>query len=157
MRPAGVFLFACTILLAATAIADGHEHEAGTLVISHPWIRATTAGITITAGYARITNKGKAIDRLMGAALKVAAKGELHATTTVGGVARMRGVPKGIAIAPGKSLDLQAAGYHFMFSGISAPLEAEAYLEGTLVFEKAGEIAVEFFVEPLGRAAPHHH
>jgi copper(I)-binding protein len=145
------------MLLALPGGAGGHEHKTGTLVISHPWIRATTPGITITAGYARITNTGKAADRLVGASLKSAAKGELHSTTTVNGVAKMRSVPNGIAIPAGKTVDLGAAGFHFMFSGLSAPLEAENYLPGTLVFEKAGEIAVEFFVEPLGQNAPHHH
>jgi copper(I)-binding protein len=35
-----------------------------------------------------------------------------------------------------------------MFMGLSAPLEAGGMLDATLVFEQAGEVAVQFNVEP---------
>jgi hypothetical protein len=37
-----------------------------------------------------------------------------------------------------------------MFSGLTAPLEHDMYVDGTLTLERAGTIAVEFFVEPTG-------
>ena len=48
---------------------------------------------------------------------------------------------------------LAPQGLHVMFMGLEAPLAAGASIPATLVFERAGEIAIEFEVEPRAAEA----
>jgi copper(I)-binding protein len=43
---------------------------------------------------------------------------------------------------------------HVMFLGLKQPLRQGERIKGTLVFEKAGTIALEFAVQPAGAPAP---
>jgi copper(I)-binding protein len=100
------------------------------------------------AGYMTITNTGNDPDRL----LEVRAdfpRVTLHGTETdAQGVTRMIPV-EGIEIAPGETVTLAPGGMHVMFMGLDGdPFEEGERIPATLVFERAGEIAVEFWVEP---------
>ena len=53
----------------------------------------------------------------------------------------------------GATVTLAPQGLHVMFMGLDAPLVAGASIPATLVFERAGEIAVEFKVEPRAAGA----
>jgi copper(I)-binding protein len=117
--------------------------------ITHPWVRETPKGSTITAGYAKIKNDGKEDDRLIGASLKSAEKSELHATAIEEGVAKMRALPDGIAIRRGETVELKPGAFHIMFLGLKRPLSADEYVDGSLMFEKAGKVSIDFYVEPL--------
>ncbi len=146
-----------TILLIALGAAGAFAHEikAKALQIDHPWIRATPKGSTVTAGYLTVVNKGKAPDRLIGASLKGAGSAELHETTVVDGIAKMRPLTDGIEIGAGQTVSLEPSGRHIMFSGLTTSFEADTYIDGSLTFEKAGKVPVEFFVE-AGTGKPHH-
>jgi copper(I)-binding protein len=100
------------------------------------------------AGYMTITNTGSEPDRLL--ALRADfPRVSLHGTQTdAQGVTRMVPV-EGIAIAPGETVTLAPGGMHVMFMGLDGdPFEEGERIPATLVFERAGEIAVEFWVEP---------
>jgi hypothetical protein len=73
----------------------------------------------------------------------------LHGTQTdAQGVTRMIRV-EGIEIAPNETVTLAPGGMHVMFMGLDGdPFEEGERIPATLVFERAGEIAVEFWVEP---------
>jgi copper(I)-binding protein len=144
--------------LAAVAIAAGagsHEIKSKSLAIDHPWIRATPKGSAVTAGYLTVANHGKAADRLIGASLKGAGSAELHETTIEDGIARMRPLRDGVEIGPGQTVSLEPSGRHIMFLALKTSFEADTYVDGSLTFEKAGEVPVEFFVE-AGSGKPHH-
>ena len=127
------------------------------LKIAHPWVRATPKGQSIGAGYVKIVNTGKEADRLIGASIDGAAMAELHETIVDdAGVAQMRMRPEGFEIAPGATLELKPLGPHIMFMGLAKPFERDLTVDGTLVFEKAGAVAVEFFVERPGANEPTH-
>jgi len=133
-------------LLALPAAA--HEVTTETLVIDHPYALETPATAMSGAGYMTITNTGNAPDRL----LEVRAdfpRVTLHGTETdAQGVTRMIPV-EGIEIAPGETVTLAPGGMHVMFMGLDGdPFEEGERIPATLVFERAGEIAVEFWVEP---------
>jgi periplasmic copper chaperone A len=133
-------------LLALPAAA--HEVTTETLVIDHPYALETAATAMSGAGYMTITNTGSAPDRL----LEVRAdfpRVTLHGTQTdAQGVTRMIPV-EGIGIAPGETVMLAPGGMHVMFMGLDGdPFEEGERIPATLVFERAGEIAVEFWVEP---------
>ena len=143
----------------AAPAGSGQTYKAGPLVVAAPWSRATPGGAKVAGGYLTITNTGSAPDRLTAATLSVAEAGEVHESTTAGGVVRMRPVEGGVEIRPGATIELRPGGYHIMFLRLSQPLKEGDKLSGTLTFEKAGTVPVEFAVRGLGtqRAAPSGH
>ena len=138
-------------ILAVTAnAASAHEYKAGSLEIKHPWSRATPKGATVAGGYMKIINTGATPDRLIGGSSEAAPKFEIHEMSMQGGVMKMRQLPNGIELKPGQTVELKPGGYHLMFVGITAPFEQGKRVKGTLEFEKAGKIEVEYAVEAIG-------
>jgi copper(I)-binding protein len=138
------------VLLALAGSAAAHDYSAGPIKIDHPWSRATPKGASVAGGYMKITNTGTTPDRLIGGSTAAAPKFEIHEMSMDGGVMKMRALPKGIEIKPGQTVELKPGGYHLMFVGITAPLEQGKRVKGTLEFEKAGKIEVEYAVEAIG-------
>ncbi len=71
--------------------------------IETPWLRATPGGAKVGAGYLRITNTGSEPDRLTGASMPLAGRGEVHEMSMQNGVMHMRALPQGLAIPPGQT------------------------------------------------------
>ncbi|MGH6923837.1 MAG: copper chaperone PCu(A)C, partial [Propylenella sp.] len=80
---------AAGLLLAPAGNAFAHEFKAGSLLIDHPWARATPPGAKVAAGYLTIENHGGEADRLVSATAEIAAQVELHESVVVDGIARM--------------------------------------------------------------------
>lgn len=138
------------LVLTLTGAAAAHEVTAGDLVIGHPWSRTTPATAKTGVGYLTVTNNGSEPDRLVGGSADVSAGFTLHTSKIVDGVARMRPLEGGLPIAPGETISLKPGATHVMLTGMKKPiLEAEPFA-GTLVFEKAGSVPVEFTVEGFG-------
>lgn len=148
-------LCAASLIAFSAAGALAHEIKAKALQIDHPWIRMTPKGSSVTAGYLTVVNKGTSADRLIGASLKGAGSAELHETTIVDGIAKMRPLPDGIEIGAGQTVSLEPSGRHIMFVDLKTSFDADTYIDGSLTFEKAGKVPVEFFVE-AGTGKPHH-
>jgi copper(I)-binding protein len=148
-----------TLAQPARPVPAGQTYKAGPLVIATPWSRATPGGAKVAGGYVTITNTGSTPDRLTAATLSVAEAGEVHESTTAGGVVRMRPVEGGVEIRPGATVELRPGGYHIMFVRLTQPLKEGEKLSGSLTFENAGTVPVEFAVRGLGtqRAAPSEH
>jgi copper(I)-binding protein len=142
-------LFAAAMALSVTS-ASAHDYKAGSLQIQHPWSRATPKGATVAGGYMKIVNTGTTPDRLIGGSTAAAPKFEIHEMSMEGGVMKMRALPKGVEIKPGQTVEFKPGGYHLMFVGITAPFEQGKRVKGTLEFEKAGKIEVEYAVEAIG-------
>jgi copper(I)-binding protein len=139
--------------------ASAHEYKAGTLSIGHPWARATPPGAKVGGGFLTITNNGSAADRLVAVESDVATAAEVHEMATENGVMKMRSLDKGLEIAPGATVKLAPGGLHVMFVNLKQPFKQGTSVKGTLVFEKAGRVPVEFKVETIAGKAPdaHHH
>jgi copper(I)-binding protein len=142
-------LLAAILAIAATA-ASAHDYKAGSLEIKHPWSRATPKGATVAGGYMSIVNAGGAPDRLIGGSVEGAGKFEVHEMSMDGGVMKMRLLPKGLEIKPGQTVELKPGSYHVMFVGLKQPFEQGKRVKGTLEFEKAGKVNVEYAVEAIG-------
>lgn len=142
------FALACGLtLLSAAALA--HEYRLGSLEIGHPWVRATPRSAPVGGGFLTIANTGAAADRLLAVKADVSEKVELHEMSMDGGIMKMRALPEGIAVPAGGRVELKPGGYHVMFIGLKAPLEAGKSFKGTLQFEKAGPIEVDFMVQGM--------
>lgn len=126
--------------------------KVGDLVIEAPWTRATPGGAKVAGGYLKITNKGTAPDRLVGGSLPVAGAVEVHEMSMANNVMNMRRVDA-LEIKPGASVELKPGGFHLMFMDLKEGLKAGQTLKGTLVFEKAGSVEIEYLVAPLGAAS----
>jgi periplasmic copper chaperone A len=149
-------LVAAALLLAAP-VARAHDYQAGAIAIDHVWARATPGGAKVAAGYFTLTNTGTTPDRLIAATAVVAGHVELHEMSMVDGVMRMRPVKGGIELKPGQTLALESGSFHLMMLDLKQPLKQGERIKGTLTFEKAGPVEVEFAVEGIGgpaRAAP---
>jgi copper(I)-binding protein len=125
-------------------------YSVGALVIEAPWARATPGGAKVAGGYLKITNTGKEPDRLIGGSLPIAAEVEVHEMAMANNVMKMRRLAEGLEIRPGQSVELKPGGFHLMFVGLTSGLKAGQPVKGTLRFEKAGTVEVEYRVAPIG-------
>jgi copper(I)-binding protein len=134
----------------AAATAHARDYKAGSLDIADPWSRATPKGASVAAGYMKITNTGTAPDRLISGFSDVAPTFEVHEMTMDNGVAKMRPVKGGLEIKPGETVELKPGSFHVMFVGLKKSLASGDHIKATLVFEKAGQVNVEYDVRAMG-------
>ncbi len=139
---------ALAAMIAVPACAD--DYKLGTLQIAGPWTRATPKGSPVGGGYLKITNTGTAPDRLLAGTSNVADRFEIHEMSMDGGVMKMRPLAGGIEIKPGETVELKPGGLHVMFVGLKKQLQQGERVKGTLLFEKAGKVDIEYQVAPLG-------
>jgi copper(I)-binding protein len=146
VKTIAIAALAATVASAALA----HDFKIGSIDINHPWTRATPKGATVAGGYFKITNKGTQEDRLVGGSFAGAGRFEIHEMKMEGGIMKMRPLTSGIAIKPGETVEFKPGGYHVMFMDLKAPIPQGKDVKGTLVFEKAGKVDVEYTVEAVG-------
>ncbi|MFG5118570.1 copper chaperone PCu(A)C [Methylorubrum sp. POS3] len=147
-----------TLGLALTGLSAGplsaHDYAAGPLKVGHPWSRATPGGAKVAAGYLTVTNTGNSPDRLTGASVTAAGRAEMHSMSSEGGVMRMAPLPNGLEIPPGGTVTLAPSGNHLMFLDLKQPFKQGERIAGTLTFERAGTVPVEFVVEGIAAKGP---
>ena len=151
-----VLIPALLLALVATG-ADAHDYKVGPLVINHPWSRATPKGAAVAGGYMKITNTGTTPDRLTGGSIEIAKRFEIHEMRMDGSVMKMRELTNGLEIPPGAAVELKPGSYHIMMMNLSKPMTKGERVKGSLTFEKAGKIDVEFAVEAVGGTVEHKH
>lgn len=137
-------------MLAAIALVsvEAHDFKVGTLKIGHPWMRQPPPAAKVAGGYLTITNSGSEKDRLVGADAAIADRVEVHEMSVAAdGVMRMRELKAGIEIKPGETLTLKPGSYHLMMMGLKSSPAVGTMIKGTLRFEKAGAVEIEFKVD----------
>lgn len=139
-------VLAAALLLTATQGASAHEFEAGPIKIEYLWIRSAPASAPVLGGYMTLTNDGPGSDRLVGASTPAAQRVEIHESTVMDGVAKMRRLD-GVSVAPGQTVSLGPGGIHLMLFSPTNPLSAGQTVPAILEFEKAGKINVQFTVQ----------
>jgi periplasmic copper chaperone A len=139
---------------AASVPADAQEYIVGDIRIDRPWARATPPAASVGGGYLTLTNTGTEPDRLVSSSSPIAQSVEIHESSVVDGVARMRPLAEGIEIAPGATVTLKSGGVHFMFIKPKKRFVEGESFPATLTFEKAGSIVVNFAIQGLGASTP---
>ena len=145
--------FAAILALATglgLADAQAHEIKLGDLVIHHPWSRQSPMAADVAAGFMTITNNGKADDRLVKATSEISKLVQVHDMKMVGDVMKMVELPDGLVIPAGATVKLKPKGLHLMFMGLKQQVVEGTEFTGTLTFEKAGTVAVEYEVAAPG-------
>jgi copper(I)-binding protein len=138
----------------STVPAQAADYDVGPIHIAQPWSRATPKGASVAAGYMTVTNKGTAPDRLTCVAADAAARCEIHSMIMEQGVMKMRPLPDGLEIKPGETVQLKPSGFHVMFMGLKHPLVQGKTVKGTLKFQNAGTVDVEYAVQSIAATAP---
>lgn len=120
------------LLLLAAHGAVGGELSAGAA-----WARPTPPGVSVAAVYLRIDNSGGRADRLLAITSSAAIRAEVHRTSIVDGIARMRPVPV-LHVGADEVIEFAPGGLHIMLMGLGQPLTAGQTFTLELVFELAG-------------------
>jgi hypothetical protein len=126
--------------LAAAALAA----PPAVIVVSRAWTRPALVGMN-AAGYLTLANRGRAADRLTGAATADAARVSIHVSRQIGAVMTMRPVA-GLDIPAGGSVTLAPGGYHLMLEGLKRPLRSGDKITVQLHFATAGDMKVSLAV-----------
>jgi periplasmic copper chaperone A len=132
--------------------AAAERVEVGGVAISDAWARASLGSAPNSTAYMTLEVQGDEGDRLIGGSTPAAEQVQLHVHVMEGDIARMRQV-EAIEVAAGAPTVLAPGGLHVMLLGLAAPLAEGDTLPLTLVFERAGEVALEIPVRGL-RSAP---
>lgn len=155
MRNSIIVLALVGSLAAGSSGAPALAEQKPSILVSSPWIRAMPRGAPVAGGYATITNKGTTPDRLLGASIPTAPKGEVHSMTMQNGVMHMERLDKGLSVAPGATVTLTPGGYHLMFLKPKSQLKEGESVKGSLTFARAGTVPVTFAVAGMAaKAAP---
>jgi copper(I)-binding protein len=150
----GFVLGVALALMTGGALA--YDYKLADLEIDQPWSRATPKGAKIASGYVKITNTGSTPDRLVGGTFALAGRFEIHEMSIERGVMKMRALKDGLEIKPGATVELKPGSYHLMFTDLTRALAKGDRVKGTLTFEKAGTVEVEYQVEAIGAASAQH-
>lgn len=146
-----ILITLATLLFASPALP--HGYGVGDLIVAHPHSFPTAKTARSGIGYLTLMNNGDAADRLIEVRSPFL-RATLHETVVEDGIARMIGTD-GFDIPAQSRVTLEPGGKHIMFMGLDGdPLEVGERFLVTLVFERAGEIEVEFWVEDRDPDAP---
>ena len=149
-------IIAATVIacfISVTAMAT--DYKVGSLEIMGPWSRATPKGASTAIGYMTIKNNGTTPDRLIGGSVDFASDFQLHSMTMEDSVSKMREL-KFVEIEPGQTIEFKPGGSHVMFVGVKHPLSEGEHVKGTLIFEHAGTVQIEYDVQGIGaQSGPH--
>lgn len=129
----------------------------GALRIEQPWSRATPKGAPVAGGYLKVTNTGATPDRLVGGSFALANKAEVHEMKMQDGVMKMAELPNGLEIPAHGTVQLSPGGYHLMFMGLKDQVTEGQRIAGSLTFEKAGTVNVDFQVRAMNAGGGHMH
>jgi copper(I)-binding protein len=131
------------LLLTGLAPVPGKAHEIkfGNLVVVHPWSRQKQSGET--DAYMKIVNHGPQDDRLVAVTADIGT----HAILCDMKQGAMVRLADGIALPAGETVELNSKSFHIMFLDVKSAPFAGTEFGGTLTFEKAGALKVDFEVE----------
>ena len=144
------------VALALGSPALSHGYGVGEIIVAHPHSFPTTAAARSGIGYLTLMNHGIEADRLVEVRSPFAGA-TLNETVVADGVASMT-TTDGIEVPAGGTVTLEPGGKHIVFMGLDGdPFEVGERFVVTLVFEHAGEVDVEFWVEHRDPNAPPTH
>jgi copper(I)-binding protein len=127
--------------LAAGVSSKGphHVYLVGDLLVTEPWIEVDSQAPDEALAYFTITNRSGAPDRLLGATTEVADKIVVDANGAEPGLG-----DGSLVIPPGQTVLLKRDGVHFLLQGLHGDIHGQPFVPGTLTFERAGPLPVNF-------------
>ena len=147
-----LILRATAALVTLAAPASAQQAMTDNLEISGGFARATAPMAQAGAGFLTIRSLGEA-DRLIGYTTPACNRPELHTHIDDNGVMQMRQID-GIDVPAGGEVALAPGGFHMMMIDLTRPLVEGETVPLTLLFEKAGAVALDIPVLGLGAMGP---
>jgi periplasmic copper chaperone A len=120
--------------VAAVLALSSLAAQAQTTVVD-AWVRGTVAQQRATGVYAQITSVQGG--RLVSVSTPVASLAEIHEMTMDDNVMRMRALPNGLPLPPGKTVVLKSGGMHIMLMGLTKPLQPGDQVPLSMTVERA--------------------
>lgn len=147
----GVLVFTAALLFVTTNAVLAHEFKLGDIEIIDPWSRGTPPDAKVAAGYFAIRNHGTTSDRLIAASGDIAGMTQIYEMAVDDkGIMTMREVAGGLEIPAGGEVKLKPGSFHVMFMDLKQPAKQGEPFKGTLTFEQAGTVEIEYPVEAMG-------
>jgi len=129
--------------------ADAPQAAAGEPRVEGAWIRSVPPTSRMTAGYLSIHNPGPEPLVIVGAESPLFGAVEVHGTTTVDGVSRMR-QQESVTVAPGETASFEPGGLHLMLMQANDAIPSSGTIELSLLLADGGRIE---FSAPIGQPA----
>ena len=123
------------------------------VAISGAWVRATSLGQEVGAGYMTLTSTEDTT--LLNAEASVAGSVEIHSMTMNNGVMKMR-MLENLELKAGKPVDLAPGGFHLMLFDLKSPLKEGEKVEFKLHFKTAKGERVQTIIVPIKKSAEEH-
>ena len=149
MRRASTVLMSFLLALAINGQVHAQIPDAKSIVIDHPWARATPTGAKTGAAYVTLINNGSSGDRLLAAKTPVADAVQFHSVSEENGVSRMREM-RVVEVPPGGKVTFSPGEMHIMVVGLKQPLKEGQTFPLSLTFEKAGKVEVTVSIAKVG-------
>lgn len=115
-----------------------------------PWVRATVPAQKTTGAFMTLTSSEDV--KVVAASSPAAAKVELHASMSMGGVMQMHALDS-IALPTGKAVELKPGGMHVMLIGLARQMKEGEKVPIVLAIEKKGgqraQVEVQAAVRPI--------
>lgn len=139
-------------LLAFSVTVAAHAAD---VTVSDAWIRASVQGQGSSGAFMTLTAREPLV--LTGVSTPVARDAEVHEMRMDGDVMRMGPLAGGLALTPGKPVQLAPGGYHIMLNGLKAPLQPRTVVPLTLRFrDAAGKTSEMQLSVPVSATRPVH-
>ena len=117
------------------------------------WIRVTSSGHPMTAGYITISNEGSKDFVLMSVSSAFAKMVELHETTFHNNIMKMRELKNGIKIPANGTIHLKPKGLHLMFKGLKTKIKEAKKYKVKFTFMNGSEVEVSMSGKKIGAKA----
>ena len=117
------------------------------------WIRVTSSGHPMTAGYITISNNGSKDVVLISVSSSIAKMVELHETTFDNHVMKMRELENGIKIPANGVIHLKPKGLHLMFKGLKTKIEEAKKYKVKFTFINGSGVEVFMSGKKIGAKA----
>ena len=135
-----------------TAIVS--TNAAGHVTVNKPWIRATARGQTVSGAFMTLVNNSATPCALTSVSFSGANTVEIHESSMVGDMMRMRQVDH-IEIPANGSAELKPGSYHVMLIGLDKQMKPGTTETLTLTFSDGSEKTVEALVGAISEQHTH--
>ncbi|NTC84024.1 copper chaperone PCu(A)C [Agrobacterium tumefaciens] len=137
-------VFTIVLFASIPSSVDAHQFRKGQIEVQHPWAMTIQPNSTVLGGYLTIENFGIESDRLVRGSTNIAERLEIQESLTASGSQTTRTLKDGIKISPGAIVRFEPGGPQLVLVNLRGSLSERTLFKGTLLFEKAGPLDVEF-------------
>lgn len=137
----------CALSFVSGTDVRAHEYMAKGLKIDHPWAKPTPGASKVGAVYMKLVNASDNPDVLVAASSDIAQRIEIHESTIVDNVAKMREITDGLMVPANGTVELGPMGLHLMVFGLKQPLKDGDAFDLELSFRDRGLVQVVVKVE----------